>query len=50
MPHHRHPLIATDAKGTRNFRLATEGFPVTDENVDGKDAGETDKRRRHLVR
>lgn len=43
-------LIAMDYKNNRNFKLATEGFAVSEQNVEGKDAAETDKRRRHLVR
>lgn len=42
-------LISMDYKDSRNFKLAVEGFPVTDDTVDGKDDAETEKRRRHLV-
>lgn len=42
-------VIKSDYKDRRNFKLALEGFPVTDDTIDGKDELETEKRRRHLV-
>lgn len=43
-------LIATDSKDKRNFKLALEGMPVTDDTIEGKDDAETDKRSRHIVK
>lgn len=42
-------VITLDYKDKKNFKLALEGMPVTDENIEGINEAETEKRKRHLV-